>query len=177
MTIDGFIARNDGQMDWMTFNWSEDLNEYVTQLTDPVDTILLGRRLAEGFIPHWTAALNQPEPERGAAKMVHTPKVVFSRELTASKWDNTIIANGNLADEVNALKKQPGSDMIVYGGGEFVSSLIREKLIDELNLFINPVAIGKGMPIFQEIADKQNFKPVASKQFECGIIVLTYNLI
>jgi dihydrofolate reductase len=67
--------------------------------------------------------------------------------------------------------------MIVYGGATFVSALIRERLIDELHLFVNPVVLGKGMPIFQEVTEKQNFKLIFSKQFACGIIVLTYNSI
>jgi len=68
MTIDGFISGPNGEMDWMIFNWSDDLNEYVTQITEPIDTILLGKNLALGFIPHWTAGLNQPEPVEGAKK-------------------------------------------------------------------------------------------------------------
>lgn len=150
LTVDGFISGINGEMDWMTFDWSSDLKEYVTAITEPVDTILLGRDLAEGFIPYWTAALNQTEPEEGARKMAATPKVVFSKTLTSSEWENTTIANGFLADEINALKKQSGTEMIVYGGGKFVSSLLKEKLIDELHLFINPVAIGKGMPFLME---------------------------
>ncbi|HTF05485.1 MAG TPA: dihydrofolate reductase family protein [Bacteroidia bacterium] len=173
MTLDGFISGANGEMDWMTFNWTDDLKAYVIQITNPVDTILLGRKLAEGFIPHWTEALKHAE--EGAQKMVETPKIVFSKTLFKSKWERTTMANGELTDEINALKKQAGGDMIVYGGGKFVSSLIKEKLIDELHLFINPAVIGKGMPIFQEVADKQNYKLRSSKQFECGIAVLTYN--
>lgn len=174
MTIDGFIAGVNGEMDWMVFDWSSDLKEYVTAITEPVDTIVLGRHLAEGFIPYWTAALHQTEPEEGAQKMVETPKVVFSKTLTSSQWENTTIANGALADEINALKTQKGADMIVYGGGKFVASLLKENLIDELHLFINPVAIGKGMPIFNDITQAQNFELVFSKPFDCGITVLKY---
>ncbi|MBP6523315.1 MAG: dihydrofolate reductase family protein, partial [Saprospiraceae bacterium] len=76
MSMDGFISGINGEMDWLTFDWSEDLKGYVRQLTEEVDTILLGRKLAEGFIPHWTASLHSPEPEEGAEVFVHTPKVV-----------------------------------------------------------------------------------------------------
>lgn len=176
LTIDGFISGENGEMDWMLLDWSDDLKEYITEITNPVDTILLGRKLAEGFIPYWTEAFNNPNgEEEGARKMVETPKVVFSKTLLKSEWDRTIIATGELADEVNALKNQAGGDMIVYGGGKFVSSLIKEKLIDELHLLINPAVLGKGMPIFQEVSQIQNFKLMYSKQFECGIIVLKYN--
>ena len=175
VTMDGFMAGTNGEMDWMTFNWSDDLNEYVTRLTEPVDTILLGRNLAQGFIPHWTAAFNNPETAEDARKMAETPKVVFSRTLTKSEWENTRIADRELAAEVNALKKQPGSDMIAYGGSMFVSSLLKDNLIDELHLFVNPATIGKGMRVFPEATGNQNFKLVSSRQFECGIVVLTYH--
>ncbi len=85
LTVDSFISGINGEMDWMTFDRSSDLKEYVTAITEPVDTILLGRDLAEGFIPYWTAALNQTEPEERARKMVETPKVVFSKTLTSSE--------------------------------------------------------------------------------------------
>lgn len=174
ITLDGFIAGINGEMDWMTFDWSNDLKDFVIQLTEPVDTILLGRKLAEGFIPYWTEAFNKPEPEEGSQKMAETPKVVFSKTLTKSKWENTAIANGELTNEINALKNQEGNDMIVYGGAKFVSSLIKEKMIDELNLLINPVVLGKGMPIFQEVTAMQNYQLVSAKSFDCGITVLTY---
>lgn len=176
LTMDGFIAGLNHEMDWVTFNWSTDLNEYVTQLTNPVTTILLGRNLAEGFIPHWTKALNQPEPEPGSEKMVHTSKVVFSKTLSKSVWENTVLAIGNLTDEINAIKNQDGGDIIVYGGGKFVSSLIRERLIDELHLFINPVVIGRGISIFHEVTEKQNYQLKGSMKFDCGIVGLTYKL-
>lgn len=174
MTIDGFIAGPKGEMDWVNFNWTDDLKEYVIRLTEPVDTILLGKNLALGFIPHWTAGLNQSEPMEGAKKMVETPKVVFSKTLTKSEWANTTIAGGDLVEEITRLKNQPGSDMIVYGGGQLVSSLIKEKLIDELHLFFNPAVIGKGMPIFQEVREKQNYRLISARPFDCGIVAVTY---
>ncbi len=172
LTLDGYISGANGEMDWMTIDWSDDLKNYVIQLTEPIDTILLGRKLAEGFIPYWTDALTRNE--EGARKMVETPKVVFSKTLTDSVWERTTIAKGNLTDEIKALKNLPGKDMIVYGGGKFVSSLLKEKLIDELHFLINPVVIGKGMPIFQEVREMQNLNLIASSKFDCGIVVLAY---
>lgn len=174
MTLDGFIAGPHGEMDWMNLQWSDDLKDYVTRLTDPVDTIILGKNLAQGFIPHWTEGLNQSEPLEGAKKMVETPKVVFSKTLTNPGWERTYIASGDLVEEINTLKQKEGGDMIVYGGGRLVASMIKENLIDEFHLFINPAAIGKGMPIFQELTEKQNYILISSKSFDCGVIVLIY---
>lgn len=89
-------------------------------------------------------------------------------------WNNTSFENGNYIDRINALKNETGGDIIVYGGGKFVGSLLKANLIDELNLFINPVAIGKGMPIFNEIDGLQKYALESAKQFTCGISVITY---
>lgn len=181
LSIDGFMAGPNGEMDWMVWNWDDELKVYVRTLTEPVDTILLGRKLAEGFIPTWASRLDKPGDEEPAfvQKMNEVNKVVFTKTLGASVpvfegWNNTVVANGNLAEEVQQLKSKQGNDIIVYGGGNFVSNLISENLIDEVHLFINPVALGKGMPIFNEL--KQQRKMVLKKAipFKCGVVLLNY---
>jgi len=176
MSVDGLISGLNNEMDWMTFNWSDDIKKYVEEITKPVDTILLGKNLAMGFIPHWAAVANDknnPEQEAGVI-YTQTPKIVFSKTLTKSEWENTEVENGDFVQKINALKQQEGKDLIVYGGGKFVSSLIKEKLIDELHLFINPAILGQGMPIFQDVETMQKLNLVSSKHFDCGIIVLVY---
>jgi dihydrofolate reductase len=103
--------------------------------------------------------------------------VVFTKTLTESKWKNTTLAKGNLSEEVNNLKKQSGKDIIVYGGAGFVSSLIRENLIDEYYLFINPTAIGRGLEIFKDLNEKLNLKLVNTKTFSNGVVGLFYERI
>lgn len=176
MTLDGYIAGPNSEMDWLTFNWDDELKEYVTALTDSMDCIVLGRKLAQGFIPHWATVAENPDHEEHAAgvKFTETPKIVFSHTLEESDWDNTVMAKGDLVEEINKLKNQEGSDIIVYGGATFVSNLIKHGLIDAYHLFINPVAIGDGMRIFQELDSKQNLTLVKSIPFDCGIVVLNY---
>lgn len=106
--------------------------------------------------------------------MVGTSKIVFSKTFTKSEWDNTTIANGDIVDEITKLKKQNGGDIIVYGGASFVSALIKNGLIDELHLLINPTAIGNGMTIFKELESTQNLNLIKAIPFECGIVVLYY---
>ncbi|MBC7864213.1 MAG: dihydrofolate reductase [Bacteroidia bacterium] len=170
MSIDGFIAGPNGEMDWMVWNWDEELKNYVKGITEPVDCIILGRKLAQGFIPYWASV---PEQE-GADKINSTKKVVFTKTLEKSDWDNTVLAKGDLVDEITKLKNQEGKDIIVYGGATFVSALIKHGLIDEFHLFINPSANGNGMPIFKELSSKQDFKLVKTVAFPCGIAVLNY---
>jgi dihydrofolate reductase len=176
MTIDGFIAGPNGEMDWMVWNWDDRLKAYVQEITDPVDCIVLGRKLAQGFIPHWAAvAANPDDPENAAGrKFTDSRKVVFTKTLEKSAWDHTVLAKGNLVEEIANLKNQDGKDLIAYGGATFVSALIKHGLIDEYHLFVNPAAIGKGMPIFTELDASLNLTLVNATSFDCGIVVLHY---
>lgn len=170
ITVDGFIAAPNGEMDWLVWNWDDELKKYVGDITEPVDCIVLGRKLAQGFIPHWAS---HPEAE-GADKFNSTHKVVFTKTLENSEWDNTVLAKGDLAEEINKLKNEEGSDIIAYGGATFVSSLIKHQLIDEYHLFVNPVVIGSGMTIFSGVESKRNLTLIKSTSFDCGIVVLNY---
>ena len=170
MTVDGYIAGINGEMDWTTRDWDDKLKKYVGEITEPVDCIILGRKLAQGFIPYWAS---HPEQE-GADKFNSTKKFVFTKTLEKSEWDNTVLAKGDLVEEIAKLKKQDGQDIIAYGGATFVSALIKHGLIDEFHLFINPTAIGNGMSIFKELDGKQDLALVKSTSFDCGIVVLNY---
>lgn len=170
MTVDGFIAGPNGEMEWTAVDWDKELKKYVGKITEPIDCIILGRKLAQGFIPHWAS---HPE-EEGADKFNSTKKVVFTKTLEKSEWNNTVLAKGDLVDEITKLKRQKGNDIIAYGGATFVSALIKHGLIDEFHLFINPTAIGKGMPIFKDLDSEQNLILVKSTSFDCGIVVLNY---
>jgi len=146
------------------------------ELLEPVDTIVLGRKLAEGFIPYWAGvADDDANPEQASGRQfTELPKVVFTRTLDTSEWPNTVLAKGDLTDEINNLKAKNGKDIIAYGGSAFVSSLIKQNLIDDYHLFINPTALGTGMPIFKELDTTQNLKLVKSTSFDCGVVVLNY---
>jgi dihydrofolate reductase len=177
ISVDGFVARPKGELDWMTWDWDDELKNYVEDLHDLVDIILMGRKMTAGFISYWEDYVkNKPDsPEYPFAnKMVDYPKIVFTKTLNKSEWKNTTLAKGNLVDEINQLKKQDGKDMIVYGGATFVSSLIKDNLIDEYYLFINPIAIGKGMTIFGNLKDTMGLNLMQSKTFKCGIVVNQY---
>ena len=173
VSIDGFVAGPDGQLDWLTWTWDNPLMEFVSDLTKSVDTILMGRKMADGFMRHWEAAVNNPEdPSQSFARlMVDYPKIIFSKTNQTVTGLNASMATHPLAEEVNALKQQPGKDIIVYGGAGFVSSLIENNLIDELHLFLNPTAIGEGMRIFSGHTPLQLDSSV---KYDCGIVVNKY---
>jgi len=170
MSVDGCIARPNGEMDWMVGLSDDEIIKYAYKITESVDTILLGRKMTDVFISTWLDVMNKPDDPWYAfsKKMIDTPKVVFTKTLNKSTWINTDIATGNLIEEVSKIKSQNGGDIIVYGGASFDSSLIKEKLIDEFYLFINPVAIGNGMTIFKDLNEIQKYTLIESKVFECG---------
>ena len=123
ISVNGFVGGPNGELDWMTWDWDNKLKSYVSELTDTVDTILLGRKMTDGFISYWSIVLkDKNNPEYDAAKIfIDTPKVVFTKTLEKSEWVNTELAKGDIVEEVNDLKEQNGKDIIVYGGASFVS--------------------------------------------------------
>lgn len=176
VTLDGFNSTgpNDEQR-WVT--WDLDgIKQYVIGLFDTSDTILIGRKLAVDYIPYWNDTFSKPDDPmyEFATRIVNAKKIVFTKTLDKSIWDNTELATGNLKDEVNRLKNQDGKDIIVYGGSSFVSSLIKEGLIDEFHFFVNPVAIGKGVSAFEHLDNWQQLKLKKSIACESGLVILHY---
>jgi len=106
MSIDGCIAGPNGEMDWLV--WDDKYNRYVNELTESVDTILLGRKMVDGFISYWSNVMSKPDDPRNAIakKMVEIPKVVFTKTLNKSEWINTDIATGDLKDEITKLERK-----------------------------------------------------------------------
>ncbi|MEK7725220.1 MAG: dihydrofolate reductase family protein [Acidobacteriota bacterium] len=174
MTINGYVGGPNGENDWMTWNPDDEFLEFLNSHFDSSDTLLLGRKMADGFIKHWENTLEKTPDHPFAKKIVETPKVVFTQTLDESNWSNTVLAKGNLAEELANLKNQDGKDIAVIGGAGFVSSLIKEGLIDEYHLIINPTAIGDGMTIFNELDQIRKFTPISAKLYSGGKTILSY---
>lgn len=174
MSVDGFVAGPKGQLDWMSPEMDPKQLQFLQELTESMDTILLGRKMANGFTAYWENVVNTQadSPEYPYAKIfVDTPKIVFSKTIKTVDGKNAVVENDDLVESVNKLKTQEGKDIIVYGGANFVSELIKNNLIDELNLFINPTAIGNGLKIFN---DRFKFRLVNSTSYASGIVVNQY---
>ncbi|MCP9952076.1 dihydrofolate reductase family protein [Actinomadura madurae] len=172
VSADGYMAGPNGEMDWMTMPWTDDVDAYVDALHASVDCMVLGRKLAEGFIPAWESG-PEGETQESIDQMNNTPKVVISDTLTESPWKNAVVAGGDLTETVNRLKAEPGGDLITYGGGTLVRDLIGRGLLDDLHLFVNPTAVGSGMPVFPA-GGYQRLDLAGSRSFDCGITVLHF---
>ena len=175
VSVDGFVAGPSGELDWMTWDHGDKLIEKINQLTDSSDTILMGRKMTDGFINYWSSVLENPEsPEYTfAKKMIDIPKIVFTKTMNESPWINTTLAH-DLVTDINGLKQKGGKDIIAYGGAGFVTSLIREDLIDDFYLFVNPTAVGKGLTIFGDTNGYRKLKLVESTPHDYGVVVNHY---
>jgi dihydrofolate reductase len=177
ISVDGCIAGPNNEMNWLV--WDDGYLKYINEITESVDTIIMGRKMVDGFIPYWTEVANKPDDPMNAIarNMVNIPKVVFTKTLDKSEWTNTVVATGDLDDEIFKLKSQEGSgDIIVYGGVSFDSSLIKANLIDEFYLFVNPLIMGTGKTIFKDLREIQKFTLIESKTFDCGLVLLHYEV-
>lgn len=176
ISLDGFNSTgpNDDQK-WVTWAW-EEIKDYVLELANSCDTELIGRKLAVDYIPFWSETLLQPEsPLHEVAKIkANQRKIVFTKTLEKSVWDNTELARGDLKNEINKLKNEEGKDIIVYGGSSFVASLIKGGFIDEFHFFINPIAIGKGVSAFEQLENWQQLDLKESITCKSGILILHY---
>lgn len=186
LSVDGYVGGPNGDLDWRTWNYDDKLKTFANNLRDDCDAILLGRKMAEVFIPHFEETVNRLSAKNGdkaltekftyAERMVSMPKIVFSKTMEKIDGKNVSVENGDFITAIKNLKSEKGKDMIVYGGAGFVSSLIEKGLIDEFNLFVNPVMINKGLRIFDLLEHRQHLALINAMPYECGIAVLTFKL-
>lgn len=183
VSADGFTADVEGGTDWMVWNWApswtwdDKLRAYHNALTTSSDCILLSRMMAEeGFHAHWEEVARDPQdPQYAFAQPItQMRKVVFSRTLTESLWPRTELARGPVQEVVQALKREPGKDIIVYGGPTFASSLIDADLIDEMHLFLNPALLGRGRSMSKDVQRPHALRLRDATAFDCGVAVLHY---
>lgn len=168
------------QMNFEGIQWDDDMVIFCIDNLKNVDSILLGRVTAEGFIPYWKEVAENPDPNdinsRLGKPINDIPKVIFSNKLKSSEWNNTTIIKGDLKGEIKNLKEGHGKDILVYGGNSFVSSLVEHGLVDEYHLLVNPLAISSDEPILKFINSSLSLRLRESKPFGCGTVLLTYTI-
>lgn len=133
---------------WSAPYWNDDIAEFKDVEQRVADTMLLGRVTYEGFAQAWP----QSEDD-GADYMNNTPKYVVSTTLESADWNNSTIISENVVDEIKKLKAQDGKDILVYGSGNLVQTLIKHDLVDSYRLLVYPVLVGEGVKLFQDGAE------------------------
>ena len=175
-SLDGFVAGLKGELDWA--NIDDELFDFVATMTDTADTALYGRVTYEIMQSYWPNAGKEPNASKHdkehSAWYNKVSKVVLSKTISEKGLDNTTIISGQLTDNINKIKKQDGKNILIFGSPGASQSLLNEGLIDEFWLFVNPIILGQGMPLFKDITGTTKLKLVDSKTFACGVIALHY---
>lgn len=175
-SLDGFVAGPNGEMDWIRFD--DELFDFVATMTDKADTALYGRVTYEMMQGYWPTAGDKPNATKHdkehAAWYKQVSKIVVSRTLSGEGLENTTVISDQLASKINAIKNKEGKDILIFGSPRASHSLLGLGLIDAFWIFVNPVLLGQGMPLFQNVTDKINLTLVESKLFSCGVIALHY---
>ena len=178
MSLDGFVSGPNGELDWFVyagFVKGTEFGEYARTVISSVDSILLGRLTYEEFSSYWPTAKND-DPVI-TERINNLPKFVFSRSLKQvawGDWGTARLVKEDAAVAVRKMKQEPGRDMVIYGSATLVSALMKAELIDEYQLVVHPVVLGKGRPEFKDLTQRYPLSLIDVKQFKSGAVKLVY---
>lgn len=171
VSVDGYFEGPNGEIDW--HHVDEEYNDYASGLLNTADAILFGRRTYQLMVDYWPTPDAFSNSPMIAKLMNQLPKIVFSKTLEKVEWENTRLVNENIEEEVAQLKRQPGRNLVILGSADLTSRLTKRGLVDEYQLMVNPVALGKGSPFFR-ITDKLHLELIRSKSFCSGNVLICY---
>lgn len=178
VTIDGFTAGPNGEMDWVGQFYDEAMGKYESDLVNATDTLLLGRVTYESFAGSWPHVPDNPDVSEGekayARRLNAMRKVVVSRTLDRVEWNNSTLLREVTPEAIKQLKREPGGDLVIYGSASLVHTLTNLGAIDEYQLLVHPVILGGGKPLFGDIHGQVTLKLVNSKTHPSGVVLLTY---
>lgn len=176
ISLDGFVAALNGELDWVKVD--EEIFDYVGNRIGEGDTALYGRVTYQMMENYWPTAGNKPKASKHDIEHskwynnVH--KVVLSKTMKDADLANTEIISDNLSDRINKIKQQEGEDILLFGSPTATHALIQQNLIDGYWLFVNPIILGEGIPLFTGIKDKIKLKLLSTRQFTSGVTELSY---
>jgi dihydrofolate reductase len=182
ISLDGFVAEPNGEMNWIKAD--EELFNYVGKRISQGDTSLYGRVTYQMMENYWSTAGDKPTATNHEIehskwyKNVH--KVVLSKSMKDKVLDNTTIISDNLSEWINEIKQSRNSgskEILLFGSPTATYSLMQQNLIDGYWLFVNPIILGHGIPLFKDIKDKIKLKLLpTTRQFTCGVVELNYEV-
>lgn len=176
ISLDGFVAGPNGEMNWIKVD--EEIFDHVGKRISKGDTALYGRVTYQMMENYWPTAASMPTATRHDIEhskwysKVH--KVVLSKTMKDFDLTNTEIISDNLSDRINEIKQQAGKDILLFGSPTAAHSLIQQNLIDGYWLFVNPIILGQGIPLFTGVKEKIKLKLLTTRQFTCGVTELNY---
>ena len=176
MSLDGFVAGPNGEMDWIAVD--DEIFAEAIALQPSADTALFGGTLYQEMAGYWPTVPGNPQSSPSdlehAKWLNNSHKVVLSTTLERADWENTRVVRGHIAEEIAALKAQPGKHLMLFGGATMAQTFMRLGLIDEYRLNVNPVILGGGKSLFGSLKDSLRLKRVSSKAYSNGVVGLVY---
>jgi dihydrofolate reductase len=177
ISLDGFVAGPNGEMDWIKAD--AELFDYVGKRISEGDTALYGRVTYEMMESYWPTARKKPTATKHDIEhsqwYENVHKVVLSKTMKEAGLANTTVISNNLSDKINEIKQQEGKEILLFGSPTATHSLIQLNLIDGYWLFVNPIVLGRGIPLFVDIKDKIKLKLLTTtRQFPIGVTELNY---
>jgi dihydrofolate reductase len=169
MSLDGFVAPAKGAPDHRSMPEDPVLKKIKLDWLREAGTHAMGRVTYNEMAAHWPVSTDDY-----AAPMNELGKVVFSRTLQSADWNDSRVARGELAEEISALRREPGGDIIAWGGASFVQALSRAGLVDEYRLVINPIALGNGLPLFKDLSAPIELALIDARTFANGSALHVY---
>jgi dihydrofolate reductase len=173
VTLDGYFVDMKGDMSW-AHKQDAEWNAFVADNAKGEATLLFGRVTYEMMASFWPTPNALESFPIVAERMNSASKVVFSRTMDKASWNNTKLVKGDLAAEVRKMKNDSGPNMLIMGSGSLVSQLAQEGLIDEFEIALNPVVLGKGRTMFDGVKEKLNLKLTKTRAFGNGNVFLCY---
>ena len=175
MSLDGFFASENGDIRWAHKPHDDtEWGAFVKENASAGGTLLFGRCTYDMMAGYWPTPMASQNDAFLARRMNEGRKIVFSRTMDKAAWQNTQVLKGNLVDEVRKLKQEADEDMAIMGSGSIVSQLADAGLIDEIQVVIDAVVLGKGKPLFGGLGHQLDLKLIKSRTFKNGCVVLTY---
>jgi dihydrofolate reductase len=178
LSLDGFVAGPNGEMNWIKVD--QEIFDYVGKRISEGKTALYGRVTYQMMENYWPTAGDKPKASKHdiehSAWYKKVQKVVLSKTLKEENLTNTIIISGNLSDRINEIKQQNGGEILLFGSPTATHSLMQLGLIDGYWLFVNPIILGQGIPLFVDIKDKTKLKLVSTRPFTSGVTELNYSV-
>jgi dihydrofolate reductase len=168
VSLDGVIEAPER---WQSPYVNDEMGQAIGSQMAAADTLLLGRRTYEEFAAYWP---KQSSDAPFADQMNNTPKLVVSNTLKTVEWRSSTLVTGDVAEQLAKLKQQPGKNMNITGSATLVRSLLRDGLLDELNLLVCPVVVGQGKRLFEDGSDQLRLRLVSATPFSTGVISVTY---
>jgi dihydrofolate reductase len=178
ISLDGFVAGPNGEMNWIKID--QEIFDFVGKRISETDSALYGRVTYEMMENYWPTAADKPNASRHdidhSKWYKNARKIVLSKTMKDAELPNTVIISDNLPDRINEIKKQPGSEILLFGSPTATHSLIQQDLIDGYWLFVNPVILGRGIPLFTDIKDKVKLNLLSTRPFTSGVTELNYTV-